>query len=247
LRRGLQWGIVVDSTTQYPLIVKDKKGYITFHYLFDFMALSERIRAVRRQLGLTQQEFAELFDTSQKVVSRWEAGVRPRETTLQRIADAGDVTYEWLTGRQQDADTAASGVSNESGHALIEGFSRLNRPRRQILLAFLAMLGRLQRTDRSNEWMEELSGAGRIPLSAIEQMREIYDLEWEVLGATLRLEKELLAAEQPQGNEQARESKRSRQSKALKAQETRIDRLKARLEDKMKELAELWDDVPQLD
>lgn len=53
------------------------------------------IKLIRKQLGLTMEEFGELFDppASQSIVSRWESGVSiPNNRRLKRIADLGNVT-----------------------------------------------------------------------------------------------------------------------------------------------------------
>jgi len=71
------------------------------------MKLSDRIRATRRRNWLTQEEFARRVGSSQKVVSRWEQGVKPREKMLEKIAEVGNITYEWLafgTGGVDDAE-----------------------------------------------------------------------------------------------------------------------------------------------
>ena len=53
------------------------------------------IKLIRKQLGLTMEEFGELFDppASQSIVSRWESGISiPNNRRLKRIADLGNVT-----------------------------------------------------------------------------------------------------------------------------------------------------------
>ena len=61
--------------------------------------ISERIKTIRRHNGFSQRQLAAKIGTSQKVVSRWETGgVKPRVASLQKIADVGGVTFEWLNG-----------------------------------------------------------------------------------------------------------------------------------------------------
>lgn len=71
------------------------------------MELPDRIKATRRRIGLTQDEFAEKVGTSQKVVSRWEKGVKPRGNMLEKIAEAGNVTYNWIAFGTGEVDDAA--------------------------------------------------------------------------------------------------------------------------------------------
>lgn len=53
------------------------------------------IKLIRKQLGLTMEEFGKKFDpvASESIVSRWESGVSiPNNRRLKRIADLGNVT-----------------------------------------------------------------------------------------------------------------------------------------------------------
>ena len=59
---------------------------------------SERIRALRRHLGLTQREFAYELGTRQQTISEWERGMyKPRgasSTLLSIIAEQAKFEYE---------------------------------------------------------------------------------------------------------------------------------------------------------
>jgi len=56
-----------------------------------FAAISDRLAERRSQLGLSQQELAELCGTTQSAIARLESGGRPpRIDTLLKIADALD-------------------------------------------------------------------------------------------------------------------------------------------------------------
>ncbi|MGH1707831.1 helix-turn-helix transcriptional regulator [Enterococcus gallinarum] len=53
------------------------------------------IKLIRKQLGLTMEEFGELFDppASQSIVSRWEKGVSvPNNQRMKRISELGNTT-----------------------------------------------------------------------------------------------------------------------------------------------------------
>jgi DNA-binding transcriptional regulator YiaG len=58
----------------------------------------ERIQALRRHLGLTQQEMADRLGTRQQTISEWETGMyQPRgasATLLHMIAEKNDFKYE---------------------------------------------------------------------------------------------------------------------------------------------------------
>jgi DNA-binding transcriptional regulator YiaG len=65
-----------------------------------------QIRALRQQLGLTQQEFADTLGVRQQTISEWETGqYAPRgasATLLQIIAERAGVAY---SVEHTDADT----------------------------------------------------------------------------------------------------------------------------------------------
>lgn len=63
------------------------------------MTVGERIRAARKQAGMTQGELAEKLEISYVGVSQWESGRRnPKDSTLARIAEVLDVPLGYLTG-----------------------------------------------------------------------------------------------------------------------------------------------------
>ncbi len=58
---------------------------------------AERIQALRRHLGLTQQELADRLGTRQQTISEWETGLyKPRGTSatlLGLVAEKADFNY----------------------------------------------------------------------------------------------------------------------------------------------------------
>jgi len=65
---------------------------------------SERIRALRRHLGLTQSGLAEKLGTRQQTISEWETSIyRPRgasATLLSIIAEQAKFDYEAIPSRK---------------------------------------------------------------------------------------------------------------------------------------------------
>ena len=56
------------------------------------MNISKNIKAIREHAGLSQSEFANMLDVSDKAVSTWENGRRePRMGVIQKIAGAFDL------------------------------------------------------------------------------------------------------------------------------------------------------------
>ena len=61
--------------------------------------LSETIRSLRRQRGLSQEELAEALDVSRQAISKWENGAAvPDLDKLQALASYFGITLDELTG-----------------------------------------------------------------------------------------------------------------------------------------------------
>ena len=61
---------------------------------------SENLRSLREEAGLTQQDFADRLQTTQRKVSYWESGkVEPDLENLWRLADFFDTSVDDLIGR----------------------------------------------------------------------------------------------------------------------------------------------------
>lgn len=74
------------------------------------MELSEKLAALRKRSGLTQQEVAERLDLSRQAVSRWESGqIRPSTENLRAISALYGVTADYLL--RDDAPEDACAVS----------------------------------------------------------------------------------------------------------------------------------------
>ena len=66
---------------------------------------SQRIRALRRHLGLTQREMADRLGTRQQTISEWEIGLyTPRgasATLLSMVAERADFKYQAAPGKSK--------------------------------------------------------------------------------------------------------------------------------------------------
>ena len=68
--------------------------------LFD---IGQRIQIRRKQLGLNQDQLAELASLNRVTIAKYESGkVEPGAQALARIADALETTVDWLLGRQPE-------------------------------------------------------------------------------------------------------------------------------------------------
>ncbi len=69
--------------------------------------LSQKLKELRLNKGLTQIEFAKTFNIANGTVGNWETGKRqPDYETLSRIADFYDVTVDYLLGRNDTTPVA---------------------------------------------------------------------------------------------------------------------------------------------
>lgn len=66
--------------------------------------LAKKIRLLRRSLGKSQQEFADMFGVTQGSVSRWENGAMPDPASIAQLAELADEDVRaFLGGNQSDA------------------------------------------------------------------------------------------------------------------------------------------------
>lgn len=65
----------------------------------EYATFGERLRAIRKEKGMSQDEFATLLGTSKQVLSRYEIGLRiPKITQVQQYAGRLNVSADYLMG-----------------------------------------------------------------------------------------------------------------------------------------------------
>ena len=74
-----------------------------------------KLKELRREKGLSQNDFAKAFHASQNTVSQWEGGTRkPSYETAKEIADYFDVSVDYLLG-----NTSIRKISDELSDAQV--------------------------------------------------------------------------------------------------------------------------------
>lgn len=69
----------------------------------EYVPFGQRLRAIRKEKGLTQEEFAALLGTSKQALSRYEIGQRvPKITQVQKYAKALNVSAGYLMGDSEE-------------------------------------------------------------------------------------------------------------------------------------------------
>lgn len=76
--------------------------------------LSERIRQLRQDRGLSQVDLARRLNVTKQSVSNWENdNIQPSIEMLQRIADIFSVSTDYLLGRENRRYLEISGLTDE--------------------------------------------------------------------------------------------------------------------------------------
>lgn len=95
----------------------------------------ERIRALRKQRGLNQDQLAELANLNRVTVAKYESGrVEPGAQALARIADALEVTTDALLGRSEDVPVQNHPRTLEA-RIVSGGMDKLPKDQREQVLA----------------------------------------------------------------------------------------------------------------
>ena len=101
----------------------------------------ERIRALRKDRGLNQDQLAELANLNRVTIAKYESGrVEPGAQALARIADALEVSTDVLLGRSDVVYPAKKFPVTVEAQIVSGGMDKLPKEQReQILNVFKAM------------------------------------------------------------------------------------------------------------
>jgi len=75
--------------------------------------ISQRIQQIMRQMGITQQELADLLGISQPAISLYLKGRVPPAEVLLQLARLGETTVEWLLTGNKDGGENPFAVKEE--------------------------------------------------------------------------------------------------------------------------------------
>jgi transcriptional regulator with XRE-family HTH domain len=83
--------------------------------------IGQRMRTKREQLGLSQQQFADMIGVSKGAVGQYDIGyTTPRPKRFERIAEVLGVTVEWLlTGNEAEEKVRAQTTNEMAALALL--------------------------------------------------------------------------------------------------------------------------------
>lgn len=84
--------------------------------LSDDKTFIERLKELRKQSGLTQQQVAEYLDITQSAYAQWETGrINPKKETIQKFADLFNVSYDYLWHGTSEPQTTNAITETNSG------------------------------------------------------------------------------------------------------------------------------------
>lgn len=89
------------------------------------MEIKERIKTLRKERKLTQEEFAKMLDVSVMTIRRYESGKQePKPTTMKKMAEILSVTVESLISKSVENSVSTDLTDTEV--SLINTFRSLN-------------------------------------------------------------------------------------------------------------------------
>lgn len=104
-----------------------------------YAEVGERIRFLRKKMGLNQEQLAELARLNRVTIAKYESGkVEPGAQALTRIADALEVTVDELLGRDTQTGEAQSEAPKTLEARIVSfGMDKLPQEERQKILDIL--------------------------------------------------------------------------------------------------------------
>lgn len=101
---------------------------------------AKRLKQLRTEQGLTQVEFARLFEISKGTIAMWETAQRsPDLDTTSKLADFFEVTTDFLLGKS-DSKTASAPTEEDIKFALFDGDNGISDAAYQEVKQFAAFI-----------------------------------------------------------------------------------------------------------
>ena len=100
---------------------------------------AERLKVLRKGLGITQAQFAEVFKIAHGTIAMWETGRRePDFETVIRIADYFHVSVDYLIGRdEKEKPTPVSEDGPALDKSLVDRLVQLSPEEQKMVEAFV--------------------------------------------------------------------------------------------------------------
>lgn len=105
----------------------------------DFLNIGERIKKLRNELGLTQDDLAISANTTKQTIHKYETGIISNipASKIKALADKLNTTPAYLMGWE---DKISSYSDDELDQKIVEVFNRLSEEKQKQALDYLAFL-----------------------------------------------------------------------------------------------------------
>lgn len=115
------------------------------------MGFKDRLAKLRKELGLTQEDFAQKIGYTRTAISAWEIGRNePSNADTVKIADFFGVSTDYLLGKS-DIRNPEKVDENKINVAFSSGFDGLNDTNKSIISATIAGLLAKQKEEEENK------------------------------------------------------------------------------------------------
>ncbi len=123
----MRYNVVADIKKGADFMKKLKKEQAEFKNLPDveihYTSFGRRLREIRKERGLTQDEFAAILGTSKQILSRYELEQRsPKIEQVQKYAERLQVSVDFLLGDTESEAVFNSICSNKNGKPFYKVF-----------------------------------------------------------------------------------------------------------------------------
>ena len=117
-----------------------------------FVTIGERIKEVRRQIGLTQNEFGQKVGIHARQLGKYEAGIgRPSIENLAKISKFSDVSLDYLVFGEEKQTAKRTNIFDNELVNLLRRIDRLDKAKRDKLKWTLEALLDRECKDRFKE------------------------------------------------------------------------------------------------
>ena len=120
------------------------------------MDLKNRVKELRKELKLTQEDFAEQFGYTRTAISAWEIGRNePSSTDMVKLANFFNVSTDYLLGKSniRNAEKELENTSNNS--EILSYCNQLNEKGKQTLTDYVKVLTKMPEYTEKKEKSQE--------------------------------------------------------------------------------------------
>ena len=101
--------------------------------------MAERIKALRKERGLTLEQVADIVGVGKSTVRKWETGMiaNMKRDKIAALAKALGTTPEYLMGWDENKNSPSEPVLTEGEKAILELFNRIPEDQQKLVLQMI--------------------------------------------------------------------------------------------------------------